>query len=104
MKTILILIGLLVYSQYSVGQTNTMKVSQSSSNQANEISPEKKKEAQKRISQIDAHLNSIEIKRNYILEHPEEKDLAEQQGWFDDMDRIKNELIAEKERLQKLLK
>lgn len=104
MKTILILIGLLVYSQQSVAQVNTTKVSEPTTNQTNSISPEKKKEARKRIAQIDSHLNSIEIKRKYILEHEEEKKVAEEQGWFEDMDRYKKELLEEKSRLQELLK
>lgn len=103
MKTFLIITVLYFNAGLLFSQTPQVKKSEPTTSQNVTISTEKKEQVQKRIAQIDSHLNSIQIKWDFILEHPEEKEVAEEKGWFDDMNRIKNELIEEKNRLLDLL-
>lgn len=103
MRTVIIIAVLFFSTDFSFGQVVNMKKAEPNTTQSPSLSAEQKQEVQKRISQIDSHLNSIEIKWDYILEHPEEKEIAEEKGWFNDMNRIKNELIEEKKRLLDLL-
>ena len=60
---------------------------------------EKKQEVLKQIGQIESHLSAIQTKREYILSNPQEKALAEEQGWFETMEKVKGELIAKKKKL-----
>tara|TARA_B100001564_G_C20165027_1_gene457101 strand:- start:170 stop:499 length:330 start_codon:yes stop_codon:yes gene_type:complete len=64
-----------------------------------QVDETKKQEVLKQIAQIDSHLAAIEIKRNYILSNPEEKNLADEQGWFETMNKVKEDLTAKKEKL-----
>lgn len=56
-------------------------------------------EVNRQVTQIDSHVNSIQIKWNYIMNNPTEKQLAEENGWFEDMTRIKGELAEKKQLL-----
>jgi hypothetical protein len=56
-----------------------------------QVDETKKQEGLKQIAQIDSHLAAIETKRNYILSNPEEKTIADEQGWFDTMDKVEEE-------------
>lgn len=64
-----------------------------------QVDEPKKQEVLKQIAQIDSHLAAIETKRNYILSNPEEKTIADEQGWFDTMDKVEEELLTKKEKL-----
>ena len=65
-----------------------------------QVDETKKQAVLKQIAQIDSHLGAIATKRNYILANPEEKTLAEEQGWFETMTKIEKELLAKKEKLK----
>jgi hypothetical protein len=64
-----------------------------------QVDETKKQEVLKQIAQIDSHLAAIETKRNYILSNPEEKTIADEQGWFDTMDKVEEELLTKREKL-----
>ena len=57
-----------------------------------------------KITQIDDHINAINIKINYINNDPTEKALAESTGWFDQMNQIKSDLEERKVLLQAKIK
>lgn len=67
------------------------------------VSPESKEDIAKKIQQIDSHINSINIKTNDILNNPEQKIIAETEGWFEDMKATKERLESKKQALLKLL-
>jgi len=48
------------------------------------------------IGLVNSHLNSIQIKWDWIMNNPEEKSLAEDEGWFDRMAAVKQELEEKK--------
>jgi hypothetical protein len=62
-----------------------------------------REEIEKQITQIDYHLNSIEVKIQYIEENPDQKRIAEEEGWFTNMKSTKEALEQKKKDLQKLL-
>lgn len=49
-----------------------------------------------RINNIDAHIKAIDTKVAYINSDQTKKEKAEKDGWFTDMQRIKEELIMER--------
>lgn len=51
------------------------------------------------IMLIDQHLNSIQIKWDWIMNNPEEKVIAEQEGWFEKMTIVREELEEKKKLL-----
>ena len=56
------------------------------------------------VSLINSHLNSIQIKWDWILNHPEEKAIAEEEKWFEHMTAIRAKLEARKQTLINSLK
>jgi len=44
------------------------------------------------IAKVDAHITAIDAKIGHVNADPAEKALAEQNGWFQEMDQIKQEL------------
>lgn len=56
------------------------------------------------VSLVNSHLNSIQIKWDWILNNPEEKLIAEESKWFDDMTAIRAKLKARKQLLINSLK
>jgi hypothetical protein len=56
------------------------------------------------IHLVNSHLNSIEVKWNWILNNPEQQKLATAEGWFNRMTLFKEELNAKKEELESLKK
>jgi hypothetical protein len=67
------------------------------------LSPEKVEAIQKKINQIDGHLQAIETKRAYILSSPEQTAIAEESGWFDSMTTTENQLNIKKTELLDVL-
>lgn len=67
------------------------------------LSIEEKTVIENKIKQIDSHINSINIKAEYILKNPDEKKIADEQGWFEDMKATKEKLELKKKELQKIL-
>ncbi len=63
------------------------------------LSPEKVEAIQKKINQIEGHLQAIETKRTYILSSPEQTAIAEESGWFESMTAIEDQLMVKKEEL-----
>lgn len=57
----------------------------------------------KKIAIIDDHINAINIKTQHINSNPEEKIQAENAGWFTQMEKIKGDLILQKNDLLKLI-
>lgn len=70
---------------------------------SNEITDEKKIQIREKLFLVDSHLEAIEIKRKYILENPDQKAIADKEGWFDDMDRQIEALNERKRALNALL-
>lgn len=58
---------------------------------------------QKEISVIDNNLAAIDQKIAYVNGNAQEKQTAEANGWFEQMDNIKAELLVKKAALQKKL-
>lgn len=73
---------------------------QSKQKQQIEHPQEKIDEIQREINQINSHLESIKVKRNYILSNEEEKAIAEEEGWFDKMEAVEQRLIEKKQKLE----
>lgn len=107
MKKSLILFALLC-ANYSISQNSSNELEKKSAKAQTVVSSEKKEafnaSIQKQIQQVDSHLNSIQIKWNYIQNDPAENQLAIDNGWFDDMTAIKNKLAAKKQQLTDSLK
>jgi len=58
---------------------------------------------QNEISKIDTQLEAINTKVEFVQGNSEEKAIALQSGWFDDMENIKIQLENKKQELQSLL-
>jgi hypothetical protein len=67
------------------------------------LSAEERVIIENKIKQIDSHINSINIKTEYVLKNPDDKKVAEEQGWFEDMKATKEKLELKKKELQKIL-
>ena len=101
-KTLLILV--ILSANYAVSQAQSGHLERkSTSTQTAVLSPTEKKayndSIRKQIQQVESHLNSIQIKWNYIENDPAEKQLATDNGWFDKMTVVKNRLTAKKQLL-----
>jgi hypothetical protein len=88
-----------VFCEVSAQQTSKAIKSSEPESYKQQVNETKKQEVLKQIAQIDSHLAAIETKRNYIIANPEEKSLAEEQGWFETMSKVEEELLAKKEKL-----
>lgn len=55
------------------------------------------------IAKIDGNILAINQKIVLVNADPQEKQLAEANGWFQDMDKIKNDLLLKKTNLQEKL-
>lgn len=53
---------------------------------------------------VNSHLNSIQIKWDWVLNNPEEKAIAENGNWFEDMTEIRTRLETRKQKLINSLK
>lgn len=49
-----------------------------------------------KLTQLNQHIQDIEFKRNWVLKNPEEKEKAEQNGWFIQNDKFLNEAVKAK--------
>ena len=58
---------------------------------------------QNEIAIIDNNINAIDQKVAWVNNNPQEKQQAEANGWFDNMEKIKQELITKKSTLQQKL-
>lgn len=54
----------------------------------------------KEIEKINNHLAAIQIKTDYVNADPAEKAIAESEGWFVDMENVKNQLLQKKAALE----
>ena len=88
-----------VFCEVNAQQTSKAIKSPDQESYKQQIDETKKHEVLKQISQIESHLVAIEMKRNYILANPQEKILAEKQGWFEKMSKVEDELLSKKEKL-----
>ena len=97
-KTLILalLFSVVVTSDY-FGQAIQQKSVQQS--EQTELAPEKIAELQRKITQIEAHIQAIETKKAYVLSDPAELEKATASGWFDSMESIKQELISRKQTL-----
>lgn len=112
MKSIVLITALLsiniCYSQ--VEETNSLNKTAGQSSFTTNTSDSLKaiqifnEDVNRQINQIDSHIGSIKIKWDYILNNPAEKEIAEENGWFTDMTRIKKELLEKRENLLNSLK
>ena len=76
-------------------------VQQKSAQQSEEtgLAPEKIAELQRKITQIEAHIQAIETKKSYVISDPSEFEKATASGWFDSMESIKQGLLSRKQTL-----
>ena len=79
------------------GQAIQQKSAQQS--EQTELAPEKITELQRKIIQIEAHIQAIETKKAYVRSDPSELEKATASGWFDSMESIKQELLSRKQTL-----
>jgi hypothetical protein len=101
-KSVLIaFIFLSAISFHSYSQTSSKMSTKST--ETGTLSPEKVEAIQKKINQIDGHLQAIETKRAYILSSPEQTAIAEASGWFDSMTTTESQLNAQKTELLDVL-
>lgn len=56
-----------------------------------------------RINNINNHIKAIDTKVDYVNSNPVKKEKAEKEGWFNDMQKIKEELIMERTSLKSKL-
>lgn len=56
---------------------------------------------EQQISEIDDHLNAIQMKWSYLESEEELKHGANQENWFETMSKVKAELLQKKAELQK---
>jgi hypothetical protein len=70
---------------------------------ANHISEDQRIEIRNKLDLIESHLEAIEIKRKFILDNPDQKAIADREGWFTDMARQIDELNERKRALNALL-
>lgn len=90
-----------VTSFQSYSQTSS-KMSSKSKETAT-LSTEKVEAIQKKINQIDGHLQAIEIKRSYILSSLEQTEIAEASGWFKSITTTESQLNTKKKELLDVL-
>lgn len=102
-KLLVCLVALLAYTSYGQEQLKTTGAQLST--------PDSLKQIQKfndsidyQVSLIDAHINSINLKWDWIEARPEEKQIAVSEGWFQRMEVFKTELNAKRENLINLKK
>lgn len=108
MKKVLSTLAIMALTTFSMAQTAQEKVTSTpvsttestSSTGSEALDQEKINAVNKEIAQIDSHLKSIEIKRQYILADPVESKKAEENGWFDKMKATEERLLKRKEELQ----
>lgn len=105
-KSLLLLV--LISANFAFSQANSGQLEKKSTTTQAIVSPAKKKifndSIRKQIQQVDSHLNSIQIKWDYIQNDPAEKQLATDNGWFDKMTAVKKSLTAKKQLLTDSLK
>ena len=94
-----LVIFIFVFCELNAQQTSKSFKSPEPESYKQQVDEAKKQTVLKQIAQIDSHLAAIETKKNYILSSPEEKAIAEDQGWFATMSKVKEELLAKKEKL-----
>ncbi len=113
MKTLLIMLLVLGTSHVFAQNTNTINKGIDSTNIFPPNTPESDSlkaitihndSINYKISLIDANLNSIQIKWDFIMGIPEEKLEAESNGWFTDMTAIIASLNEERQLLVESLK
>lgn len=63
------------------------------------LAPEKAEEIQNKVARIDAHLQAIETKKAFVLSSEAETQRANDSGWFDSMEEIKEQLMTKKTKL-----
>lgn len=56
-----------------------------------------------KIAAIESHIKAIDLKVAYVNGDQEQRERAEKMGWFEQMSRIKSELIEEKTSLSNQL-
>ena len=95
-----VVLFMFVFCEVNAQQTSKSIKSPEPDNYMQQVDETKKQSVLKQIEQIDSHLEAIETKRNYILANPEEKAIAESQGWFETMSKVEEELLAKKEKLK----
>ena len=101
-KSVLIaFIFLSAISFHSYSQTSSKMSTKST--ETGTLSLEKVEAIQKKINQIDGHLQAIETKRTYILSSPEQTAIAEASGWFASMTTTESQLNAQKTELLDVL-
>jgi hypothetical protein len=60
-------------------------------------------ELTKSLSIVDGQIQAIRKKREYILSQPDQKEIAEKEGWFDDMKATEERLIEKRKGLLETL-
>ena len=104
MKKSFITLSIIMVTVLSFGQNQTQLVKTNNSKLNTTSASDSLKAIQiynddinRQVIQIDSHLNSIQIKWDYVMNNSSEKAIADENGWFDDMTRIKKELEDKKQ-------
>lgn len=111
MKNLLIILLLFLLPIVSIAQSKEFKSENNLNNGLTQVELDSIKTVKiyndsinHQVSLINSHLNSIQIKWDWILNNPEEKVIAEEQNWFGRMTEIKTQLEARKQKLMNSLK
>ena len=104
MKKSFITLSIIMVTVLSFGQnqtqlvkTNNSKVNTTSASDSLKAIQIYNDDINRQVIQIDSQLNSIQIKWDYVMNNSSEKAIADENGWFDDMTRIKKELEDKKQ-------
>jgi len=113
----IILIGIFMSVNYSFAQKTTnppdeKNVTKTSVNSdSSQVANDKRKavnayneKINQEIALIDQNLKAIQVKWDFIVNSPEDKKVADETGWFEDMTRIKLELQQKRKLLVESLK
>lgn len=96
-------LSIVLFLLLSVSAVNAQQeINQNAIIQSN-LSETEKESIREEIKRINYHISAIETKAEYILNDPEEKKIAEEQGWFETMAKTKSDLEEKKKELEKLL-
>lgn len=55
------------------------------------------------IFQTEYHIKAIQTKKEFVMNNAEEKALAEEKGWFDQMNRIEGQLNEKLQNLKNMI-
>lgn len=67
------------------------------------LTEEQKVDIQNKLKALESNIQAIRTKREYILANPDQKAIAEKEGWFNDMEATEQRLLEKKKGLLETL-